>query len=175
MTLVKELEKKTNKVHPVFAAVDHNASENEKINLVFLDILWWILCIVCGTAGFYWVFSIVQIYRSEPTSSIVFLKEVETFDFPTVTFCPPDPCYNQTAVEEIKIEHSVTLQTQQKKSRKGGPFVLNDNVDYTQYSTYLRDSRYRLRENIIPDCGYKGVDDMVEQLLKIVEHILNLK
>ena len=164
MILVKEStdSQKNNKAHsPPIAAV-YETPESKTTNGFCLEILWWVLCLVCGVCASYAVYQMIQTYRSEPISSMVSMMVNDTFEWPTATFClHEDLCYNQTAVQEIMEQNNLKPNTKaHKKNKKGrkGPFEFTSDFDYVRYSEYILDSRYHLKENIIIRCEYSVTD-----------------
>ena len=134
--------------------------------------LWWSLFFSLAAISFYWIYQVLNSYMSQPVTSSVSLVKNNSFTWPSISICPHQNCYNQTALELFSQEYNLTpfgalgfLEFQPFNFTEG-PGIGFDWEKYN-YSEILAESKYREREDIVSSCFYLQTDVMDESCWNI--------
>ena len=120
-----------------------NAAANKKGNLL-IHLVWCIATLIFTCFALYWIIEVIKKYQSEPVMSTITLSNKKVFDWPAITVCPAESCYNDDARKELGLEYNLTVGedlswlesvTRNDFSSFISPFNINEsNFDWEQYN-----------------------------------------
>lgn len=125
-------------------------------NTLYVRTLWWISAIIFSSFAGFWVYKIITRYNSQPVTSIVSIKRNTSFEWPVISICPAEHCYDEDVLLEISKEYNLTVIPRARRFSFGSPFDLKKSpFDFVtnNYSNILQRA-YLNRSSIIKQCFY---------------------